>query len=667
MNRRWIAPVAVLYVLVSGADAGAQERTLTFWDLMMLKSAGSAVLSPDGSLAAFTVSRLDTATMERETHIWIAPTDASRPARIFTNGPSSETSPRFTPDGGHLTFIASRGDSKRQVWKIPLDGGEAVQLTHFEDGLPGTPAWNREMTKFAYVKRAEWEDKKEREARAKKKDDVKIVAEERVLHTDIYVYDLESGESVQLTDDPYDNSGPVWSPDGEWIAFTSNHTERPWYNSNTDIFVVPAAGGEVRRLTDNEGSDGSPSFSPDGKWIVYSANRSAGRLHEDRDYYLIPVEGGTPRNLTAGFDFSVGGRVHFNPDGKRFYFTAGMKTESHIFRCDVATGRVEKLTDGAGLYGGFDMSEDGRMALWSFNRPEWPAELFAGRPGTKGVQLTDLNPQLGGFKIARQEVVSWTGPDGWVIEGVLTYPVDYRPGQRYPTILVIHGGPNGRHSNGFNGRMAQMFAAAGYVVLGPNVRGGSSYGTAFGVSNEGDWGGKDFQDIMAGVDHLVERGVADPERLGIMGGSYGGFMTYWAITQTDRFKAAIAHAGIVDWWSFWGQTDIPTYLEYGFLGLPWETKEVYERWSGMEYVSRVKTPLLITHGEEDRRVPIAQAEQFWRGMDRTAKPVVFLRYPREGHGIGEPRHRIDLYRRQLAWFNHYLKGEGDRSPDGRYN
>jgi dipeptidyl aminopeptidase/acylaminoacyl peptidase len=458
----------------------------------------------------------------------------------------------------------------------------------------------------------------------------------------------------------------VWSPDDEWLAFTSNRTRQSWYNSNSDIFIVSSAGGEVRRLTSAEGSDRSPQFSPDGQWIVYAANASAGRSHEDSDYFIVPFEGGRARNLTADFNFSVGGGVEFSQDGRSFYFSAGTKTESHLFRCTISRRRVEQVTRGTGLFGNFVFTDDHRMAIWALVRPDRPAELYAGRPGTEGIQLTDLNPQLREFKIARQEVITWRGPDDLSIEAVLTYPVDHDPGRRYPTVFVIHGGPNGRHSNGFNGRMAQMFAAAGYAVVGPNVRGSSNYGTEFGIADEGDWGGKDFGDIMAGVDHLVEMGLADPDRLGIMGGSYGGFMTYWAITQTNRFKAAIAHAGIVDWWSFWGQTDIPTYLEYGFLGLPWETKEIYERWSGMEYITNVKTPLLITHGEEDRRVPIAQAEQFWRGMDRMEKPVVFLRYPREGHGIGEPRHRIDLYQRQMAWFDHYLKGKGERSPDGRY-
>lgn len=664
--RRLATLAAVCMVLSVPTEGTAQEQRLTYYDLMTLRSAGSPVISPDGQWAAFTVSRLDTTDMERDTHIWLAPTDGSAPARQFTNGPSSESSPRFGPDSASLTFLASRGDSERQVWKIRLDGGEAVQLTHFEDGLPGTPVWHPDMDRFAYTEREEWPDEEERETRAKKKDDVVIVAEERALDSEIWVYDLDSGESTRLTDDDYDNGSPAWSPDGEWVAFVSNRTERPWYNSNTDIFLVPSSGGEVRRLTTNEGSDSSPTFTPDGRSLVYSANSSAGRSHEDSDYWIIPLGGGQPRNLTGDFDYSVGGGVTFAPGGESFYFTAAVKTETHLFRCTPDEGKVEQLSEKTGQTSGFDLSEDGRTAVWEYTAPEWPGEIRAGRPGREGRQLTDLNPQLEDFQVARQEVISWEGADGWTIEGVLTYPIGYEQGRRYPAILVIHGGPHGRHSNSFNGRMSQMYAARGYAVLGPNPRGGSAYGTEFGVANEGDWGGKDYQDILAGADRLVSMGLADEDRLGIMGGSYGGFMTYWTVSQTNRFAAAIAHAGIVDWWSFWGQTDIPTYLEYGFEGLPWETKQIYERWSGMEYVADVTTPLLITHGEEDRRVPIPQAEQFWRGLDRQGKQVVFLRYPREGHGIGEPRHRIDLYQRQLAWFDHYLKGEGERSPDGRY-
>ncbi len=666
MFRRSSIVIILIGLSLCGSKTAAQEKPLTFWELMTLHNAGSTVISPDGNWVAFTVSMLDTSSMESNSHIWLSPADGSIPPRQFTNGSSNESSPRFTQDGRSLTFIAERGESKRQVWRISLDGGEALQMTHFEDGLPGTPVWNRDMSKFAYTEREEWPDEKEREARQKDRDDVNIVEEDRVLHTDIYIYDMESGETTRVTEDDYNNNSVVWSPDSRWLAFTSNRTEQPWYNSNNDIFVVSSSGGEVRRLTSNTGSDRSPSFSPDGEWIVYSANTSAGRSHEDSDFYIVPFEGGEPRNLTERFNFSAGGRVNFTSDGRSFYFTAGIKTDTHLFRCNVARGRVTQITTGAGSYSGYSFSRDMESAVWRVTKPEWPGEVFAGAPEGEGRQLTDLNPNLREYAIADQEVISWEGPDDLEIEAVITYPAGYERGKSYPTIFVIHGGPNGRHSNSFNGRMSQMFSAEGYVVVGPNVRGSSNYGTEFGIADEGDWGGKDFDDIMAGVDYLIDEGISDPDKLGIMGGSYGGFMTYWTITQTNRFKGAIAHAGIVDWWSFWGQTDIPTYIEYGFLGLPWETKEIYEKWSGMEFITDVKTPLLITHGEEDRRVPIPQAEQFWRGMDRLGLPVVFLRYPREGHGIGEPKHRVDLYRRQLAWFNHYLKGEADRSPDGRY-
>ena len=382
---RRLAPLlgAFMLVTIAAAPVAAQQAELTFWDLMTLRSAGSLALSPDGSTVAFTVSQLDTASMESATHIWTAPTDGSQEPRQFTNGSTSESAPRFTPDGTHLTFIATRGESGRQVWKIPLDGGEAVQMTHFDEGLPGTPIWNREMTKFAYTERAEWPDKEEREARAKEKDDVIIVEEDRTLFSDIHVYDLESGETTRVTEDAYDNGGPVWSPDGAWIAFSSNRTRRPWYNSNSDLFIVPSGGGEVRRLTANEGSDGSPTFSPDGSWIVYSANTSPGRSHEDSDYFAIPIGGGTPRILTASFDHSVGGSVHFAADGRSFLFTAAIQTETQLFRCDVASGRVEQLSDRTGLLGSYTVTEDGRMAAWTFNAPDYPTEVFAGPPGAE--------------------------------------------------------------------------------------------------------------------------------------------------------------------------------------------------------------------------------------------------------------------------------------------
>ncbi|MFC1558700.1 alpha/beta hydrolase family protein, partial [candidate division KSB1 bacterium] len=219
-----------------------------------------------------------------------------------------------------------------------------------------------------------------------------------------------------------------------------------------------------------------------------------------------------------------------------------------------------------------------------------------------------------------------------------------------------HGGPYGRHTKGFRGGF-KIYAANGFAVLRPNVRGSAGYGQKFGMADVGDWGGKDFIDMMKGVDKVIEMGIADENKLAIMGGSYGGFMTFWTVTQTNRFKAAIAHAAICDWFSFFGQTDIPNYLEFGFKGRPWITKEIYEKYSPIEFVTNVKTPLLITHGEEDKRVPITQSEQFYGSLKKLGAEVQFIRYPREGHGIGEPRHRIDLVSRQLEWLEKYVLQE----------
>jgi dipeptidyl aminopeptidase/acylaminoacyl peptidase len=318
-------------------------------------------------------------------------------------------------------------------------------------------------------------------------------------------------------------------------------------------------------------------------------------------------------------------------------------------------GEPQAIFASKGAYMGVDLSRDGRMLAFAFNDAKTPNDIWIASNAGKGAErLTNFNPGITDFALVPTEVVRWKAPDGLDIEGLLVKPLGYQQGRRYPLILQIHGGPYGQFAYGFNTR-AQIMAANGYAVLLPNPRGSTGYGQKFTAANVGDWGGKDYQDLMAGVDELVKSGVADPERLGVMGGSYGGFMTFWVITQTNRFKAAIGHAGISDWYSFHGQSDIPGLMEYGFGGTPWTAREVYEKWSPVRHADRVKTPLMITHGEQDRRVPIAQAEQYYRALRKRGVETVFVRYPREGHGITEPNHQIDLVRRQLEWFDKHLK------------
>jgi dipeptidyl aminopeptidase/acylaminoacyl peptidase len=431
----------------------------------------------------------------------------------------------------------------------------------------------------------------------------------------------------------------------------------PDRSDNSDILVVSAAGGEPRNLTrSNRGPDRGPAWSPDGTHIAYTGSVTENSGASQSDLFVVPAAGGPPRNLTEDLDYSVSG-VQWSEDGNQIFFGISQGLTGQFFRIPAEGGEPEQvLPDNEFLYGGASLSEDGTKLLFTGSSLDTPGEVFiADVDGSDIEHVLSPTNQMEDFELAPSELLTWTGPDGWEIEGILTYPLDYVEGQRYPLILQVHGGPHGRFSKSFN-TGSQIWAARGYAVLRGNPRGSSGRTLEFSNANVMDWGGKDFQDLMAGVDHIIDMGVADPDRMAIMGGSYGGFMTFWAVTQTDRFKAAIGHAAISDWFSFYGQTDIPYLLEFGFGGLPWVTKDVFERWSPIEYAENVVTPLLITHGEGDLRVPIPQADQYYRTLKKMGKTVEFLRFPREGHGIREPRHRLFLDQEQAKWFEKYVLG-----------
>ena len=356
---------------------------------------------------------------------------------------------------------------------------------------------------------------------------------------------------------------------------------------DTQLFVIAATGGQPRKLPDKPAPNANPQWSPDGKWIAYAAGTNLWATKTD--ILAIPVAGGTPKNLTADFAESAGTGVTWSADGQSLYFSSGIGMYTHIFSLSVngpaGGGKATQITKENRLYDQFDLSADGKLIAYTVNdsrTPEdiWVAPVSAGTTGSEARKITWVNPHLKDFAIAETEVIRWKGPDNFDIEGLLIKPLGYEAGKRYPMILQIHGGPYGRFSDSFNGRN-QIWAANGYAVLMCNPRGSTGYGLKFAQANIGDWGGKDFQDIMAGVDAAIAKGIADPDKLVVMGGSYGGFMTFWTVTQTDRFKAAIGHAAISDWYSFHGQSDIPGLMEYGFSGKPWEAAEMYRRWSPM--------------------------------------------------------------------------------------
>lgn len=658
-NLRWksalvVLPLAFGTIVTSSASGQAAARTITMRDVLAEPTYGNYTMSPDGKQVLFTKTTRDPKDWASTSHIWIHDIASSRSFQL-TNSAKGEGGARFLPDG-RVAFSSSR-DGKPTWYAISPSGGEAVRLVE-DDSLPTNGAFSDDGQQFIFSRATERADKKEWEDRVKKKDDG-YYFEKKLTWTHVWLYDLATKSKKQLTDGATDNQSARLSPDGRTIAFASNRSnttvrDANWSN-NSDLFVIPASGGAARPITSNKGPDNAPAFSPDGRWIAYASSDRVNSSADQTDLKLVSVDGGEPRNLTAKLDYSVS-NIEWAPDGSSIYFIAAEGLTSKLYKAAVSGGDPVEISLGKDfVISNVSMNKDG--SVWIVSGATLMDDNVVYLTGRDGANSRRVFPDHGGldqFRVARAEPITWKGADNWDIEGILTYPLDYQAGNRYPMILQVHGGPHGRFSSTFNAS-AQIWAARGYAVLQGNPRGSSGRTLAFSNANTNDWGGKDFVDLMKGVDHAVALGVADPEQLAVMGGSYGGFMTFWTVTQTQRFKAAIGHAGISDWYSFFGQTDIPNLLEFGFGGLPSASKATYERWSPIEHAAKVTTPLLITHGEEDARVPIPQAEEYYRLLKKLGKTVEFLRYPREGHGIAEPMHRLHLDDEQAKWMDAHVR------------
>lgn len=649
------------------ADISAQDtRTVLETDhFFELKNVRNPQISPDGKWVAYTVSESDFDANKSETGIWMVPAGGGEAIPMTAKG-SSAGNPRWSPDGKYLSFTASRDGGQTQVWVLNRLGGEARQLTDIKQGVNGYE-WSPDGSRLLLMIRdakpeAEGEGKDKRPEpyvidRLQFKRDYVGYLDRRRVH--LYVYTPGDSAAVQITSGDYDQSQPAWSPDGKRIAFVSNRTDNPDGNTNNDIWIVDAdntdKGQNLIQVTTAPGNDRSPAWSPDGRYITYVTVTDTSVIwYATNHLAIIPAEGGTARVLTENLDRNVS-NPRFSPDGRSIWFILEDAGESQLASISPDGRNLVRVVAGDVSVSNFDMQ--GSMIVTQLGRFNMPDEIYSWS-GRQLSQLTSANAGLlDRVQTGEMKEITFNSIDGTEIAGFLVKPVGYEAGVRYPTILWIHGGPVAQFDHSFD-FTPHLFSANGYVVLMVNPRGSSGYGQAFSEVLFADWGNKDFEDVMAAVDYAIDEGYADPERLGVGGWSYGGILTNYVITKSDRFKGAISGASEALYRANYGHDHYQLTWELE-LGLPWETPEKWERISPFNDVANIVTPTLWIGGAEDWNVPILNSEQMYQAMKRLGRETLLVVYPGEHHGIRQPVFQKDRYERYLDWFGRFVKGDAE--------
>ncbi|UCE41322.1 MAG: S9 family peptidase [Candidatus Aminicenantes bacterium] len=639
------------------ADKSAGPRVLSAMDTLRINQVSGPRLSPDGLWVVYTMSKRDMEDKDFKstTHIWKAKGDGSN-KRQMTRGKDNCTSPAWFPSGKAIAFLSSRGkvragdkdgeESSSQIFVLPIDGGEAWQLTEHKENIQSFRI-SPDGKKIAFTAR---DTLSEEEEKNKKEKDDAVVVDEKFRMSHLWVFDIDSKKAFRMTEGAFTVGDFRWSPDSKRITYVSRPNTKVDESWNSDIWVVDVEKRKPKLLFENPGPDSNPRWSPDGKTIAFASHPQTSTSTWYSKLHLIPAGGGGARVLLEKFDLNFSNPI-WSPDGKTIFWSAGDRTTTNLFSVDVQSGKVKRLVPPRGRNSSWELAKDGMQWVWVHAPATWPSEIYAADIELKNLAvLTDANPWLReeGFKFGKVETVRWKNSDGQEIEGVLTYPVDYKFGKEYPLILNPHGGPSGVRIETFS-TSNQFFAGNGFFIFQPNFRGSVNYGQEFVNANRGKWGIVDYEDCMTGVDYCIEKGWADPDRLICYGWSYGGYMSFWIVTQTNRFKAVSPGAGLPNLYSMYSTTDIPRYLAW-FFGTPWDNEETFEKLSAIRHVKNVKSPVLILHGEKDARVPISQSVEFYQALRDLGKDVTFVKYPREGHGLREPRHQLDRLRRYLYFF-----------------
>ncbi len=677
------------------------SRSITIEDLYQFKFLSRPRISPDGQRVAFVVTTIDERKYEYRSSIWIAPR-AGGEAKRFTSGPANAKSPEWSPDGRWLAFVSERegeasskdekeqkkqGKDKPQIWLIPTDGGEARQLTFMQHGA-SNPAWSPDSKRLLFSAAVGPADEETEDGKVLPKarvinnlwyrlDGVGFIYERR---QHLFLLDVAGGEPQQLTDGDWDDSDAAWSPDGARIAFTSSRAEDRWRLPCPDLYTLTindGKAGSLQCLTDGTISCSSPSWSRDGKTLAFLA---ALKLRSGNHIDLYTIDANAVQSpascLTSEFEGtcmdwtnSDMGDEHLLPapawsaDGKTLYVLASERGASRIYAIPTSGAGSQPPTLTPGNVHVRDFTTDtssGTLSLLIGSATRAP-EIFVCSTASPGElhPVTGFNDALfSEFTLATPEYISYTGADGWSMDGWILKPQDFDPQKKYPLIVEIHGGPNTQYGYGFFHEM-QVLVATGYVVLYTNPRGSCGYGRDFSLAVRGAWGLKDSLDIMAGVDALLQKGYIDEQRMGVTGGSYGGFMTNWLIGHSDRFKAAVTQRSISNLASDFGSSDFGwVFADDELETTPWDGLERYMQLSPITYVKNIHTPLLILHSEQDLRCNIEQAEQLFAALKWLGREVQFVRFEGQSHGLsrgGHPKLRVERLKLILGWFEKYLR------------
>ena len=626
---------------------------------MKVKTVTPAVPSPDGKLAAWTETHpvMDGEKSESNTQVYLANIDGANRIQL-TRGEKSSNAPAFSPDS-HWVFFASERSGKRNIYRIPVDAGEAEPITN----------WSGTLGAFAVSPNGKWiafaarEPERDEERAKREKLDFRVI-DENPHNQSLWIIPVEPNvegkrEVKKIAAGPYHVGQFDWSPDSTRIAFETRPTPDADDGRKSDILEAAIETGAIRNIAVTHATESEPRYSPDGRYLAYVRSGTGAKRIDGSRIVLLTLADLKSRELPATPD--EGPRLDaWARDSSKIYFNEGLHTREALYAMPVdGPPTIVFQTSRGTISPQVVFNRTGSYAGVAMQTPDEPVEAYVMPVASmKPARVSAANVNLPKQPIGETRVITWKSKDGKEIEGLLTLPVNYDKSKKYPLILNIHGGPSGSFNETFIGASGlypiASFAAHGWAVLRPNPRGSTNYGLPFRVANVDDWGGGDYQDLMSGVDAVIQMGIADANRLAVMGWSYGGYMTDWVITQTNRFKCASSGAGLSDLISMWGTNDIPSTLDDYFDGAWFEQPARYIKMSPLAHVGNVTTPTLFLHGEIDPRVPTTQGYEMYHGVKRKGVETEMVVYPRTQHGPQEPKFVLDIMHRNIDWAAKYL-------------